>query len=338
MSKVWEGSVNNNVTTERKEKKQKFDVRRIFSSQESTILLVIIAGGIVLSFISPYFFNRSNILAVLLAASFETIVAIGMTLLFISGGFDLSVGSTFAFSGVVAGVLMTNNISPLFSIIGGLAAGAAVGYVNGIIISKVRVNPLITTLAMMSIIRGVVFVMTRGLGVSNLPDEFNVVGQATVLGVQMPIIIMVVLVIIFGLLFKYSVYFRQYFYIGGNEAAALYSGIKVDRLKIIGYVIAGIMAGLAGILSSARMGGALSTAGTGLELRVITACIIGGCSLAGGEGSMWGSFLGVLLMVLVANAFNLLGVSVYWQRSIYGFILLAAVLFDAVRRRRILGG
>lgn len=330
--------MSNNAAIETKDKKRKWDWKNIFSSQESTILLVIIAGGIILSFISPFFLKRSNILAVLLAASFETIVAIGMTLLLISGGFDLSVGSTFAFSGVVAGILLTNNVGPVLSILGGLAAGAAVGYVNGIIISKVRVNPLITTLAMMSIIRGIVFVMTRGLGVSNLPDGFNVVGQATVLGVQAPIIIMIVLVIIFGLLFKYSVYFRQYFYIGGNESAALYSGIKVDRLKIIGYVLAGLTAGLAGILSSARMGGALSTAGTGLELRVITACIIGGCSLAGGEGSMWGSFLGVLLMVLVANAFNLLGVSVYWQRSIYGFILLAAVLFDAVRRRRILGG
>jgi len=186
----------------------------------------------------------------------------------------------------------------------------------------------------MSIIRGIVFVMTRGLGVSNLPDTFNVIGQTKVVGVQTPIIIMVILVVLFGSLFKYSVFFRQYFYIGGNEDAALYSGIKVDRLKIIAYVTAGLTAGLAGILTAARMGGALSTAGTGLELRVITACIIGGCSLAGGEGTMWGSFLGVILMVLVANAFNLTGVSPYWQRAIYGFILLAAVLFDAVRRRR----
>ncbi len=333
-----EEDVSENTEAEIKRKNRNWDWKRIFSSQESTIFLVIIAGGIALSFISPYFFQRSNILAVLLAASFETIVAIGMTLLLISGGFDLSVGSTFAFSGVIAGVLLANEVNAVLAIIGGLAAGAAVGYVNGIIISKVRVNPLITTLAMMSIIRGVVFVMTRGLGVSNLPDTFNVIGQATVGGIQAPIIIMLVLVVVFGLLFRYSVYFRQYFYIGGNEAAALYSGIKVDRLKIIGYVLAGFMAGLAGILTAARMGGALSTAGTGLELRVITACIIGGCSLAGGEGSMWGSFFGVLLMALVANAFNLTGVSVYWQRAIYGFILLAAVLFDAVRRRRILEG
>jgi ribose transport system permease protein len=309
-------------------------LKNIFSSQESTIFLVIIAGGIALTFISPYFFNKDNFLAIFMAASFESIVAIGMTLLLISGGFDLSVGSTFAFSGVVTGVLLANGVGAVWAILIGLAAGGAVGYINGIIISKMKVNPLITTLAMMSIIRGVVFVMTRGLGVSNLPDVFNVIGQTKILGVQTPIIIMIILVILFGLIFKYSVFFRQYFYIGGNEDAALYSGIKVIRLKIIAYVTSGLTAGLAGILTAARMGGALSTAGTGLELRVITACIIGGCSLAGGEGTMWGSFLGVILMVLVANAFNLTGVSPYWQRAIYGFILLAAVLFDAVRRRK----
>ena len=310
---------------------------RIFDSQESTIFLVILAGSIALTFISPYFLNKDNILAILLAASFETMVAIGMTLLLISGGFDLSVGSTFAFAGVVAGILLRSNVPVFVSVIAGLVAGGAVGYLNGIIIAKIKVNPLITTLAMMSIIRGVVFVITRGLGVSNLPDGFNVIGQVKVVGVQSPIIIMVILVIISGLLFKYSVYFRQYFYIGGNENAALYSGIKVDRLKIIAYVLSGTTAGLAGILTAARMGGALSTAGTGMELRVITACIIGGCSLAGGEGSMWGSFLGVILMVLVANAFNLTGVSPYWQRTIYGSILLAAVLIDAARRRRMAG-
>lgn len=310
----------------------------IFGSQESTILLVIILGGVALTFISPYFLNADNLLAVLLAASFETTVAVGMTLLLISGGFDLSVGSTYAFSGVIVGILLKAGAGPLISVLAGLAAGAGVGYINGIIIAKIKVNPLITTLAMMSIIRGVVYVITRGLGVSNLPDTFNVIAQAKVGGVvQTPIIIMIVLVVIFGLLFKYSVYFRQYFYIGGNEGAALYSGIKVVRLKIIAYVMSGTAAGLAGILTAARMGGALSTAGTGMELRVITACIIGGCSLAGGEGSMWGSFLGVILMVLVANAFNLTGVSPYWQRTIYGSILLAAVLFDAIRRRRLQG-
>jgi ribose transport system permease protein len=326
--------LNDQAVNERTTTSRQSSWKNIIGSQESTIFLVILAGGIALTFISPFFLNKDNILAIFMAASFESIVAIGMTLLLISGGFDLSVGSTFAVSGVVTGVLLSNGVGVFFAVVLGLATGGAVGYINGIIISKIRVNPLITTLAMMSIIRGVVFVMTRGLGVSNLSDEFNIIGQAKILGVQSPIIIMITLVVLFGLLFKYSVFFRQYFYIGGNEDAALYSGIKVVRLKIIAYVTAGLAAGLAGILTAARMGGALSTAGTGLELRVITACIIGGCSLSGGVGTMWGSFLGVILMVLVANAFNLTGVSPYWQRAIYGFILLAAVLFDAVRRRR----
>ena len=215
-----------------------------------------------------------------------------------------------------------------------LLAGAFVGLVNGIIIAKIKVNPLITTLAMMSIIRGTVFIITKGLGIPTLPDAFSIIGQARLYTVQTPIIIMVVSLVIADIFFRHSVFFRQYFFIGGNEESARLSGIKVENLQILAYIVAGFMSAIAGILSAARMAGALSTAGTGPELRVITACIIGGCSLAGGEGSVLGSFLGVLLMALVANAFNLLGVSIYWQRAIYGAILLAAVLVDVVRRRR----
>jgi ribose transport system permease protein len=308
--------------------------RTFLEHKELSLLFVIIVGSIVLAILTPNFLNINNILAVLLAASFESIVAIGMTLLLISGGFDLSVGSVFAFGGVISGLLLVNGVGVGFSVIGGLLGGALVGFLNGIIIAKVKVNALITTLAMMSIIRGIVFIITRGLGIPTLPDGFNIIGQARFYGVQTPIIIMIITVFVSEALFRNSVFFRQYFFIGGNEESARLSGIKVERLQILGYTIAGLTAAIPGILTAARMGGALSTAGTGVELRVITACIIGGCSLAGGEGSVLGSFLGVLLMALVANAFNLLGVSIYWQRAIYGLILLIAVLVDVIRQRR----
>jgi ribose transport system permease protein len=306
----------------------------ILKQQELSLLIVIIVGSIALAFASPNFLNINNILAVFLAASFDSIVAIGMTLLLISGGFDLSVGSVFGFGGVITGMFLSHGIGVPFAVLGGLLAGAFVGLVNGIIIAKIKVNPLITTLAMMSIIRGTVFIITKGLGIPTLPDAFSIIGQARLYTVQTPIIIMVVSLVIADIFFRHSVFFRQYFFIGGNEESARLSGIKVENLQILAYIVAGFMSAIAGILSAARMAGALSTAGTGTELRVITACIIGGCSLAGGEGSVLGSFLGVLLMALVANAFNLLGVSIYWQRAIYGAILLAAVLVDVVRRRR----
>jgi ribose transport system permease protein len=309
-------------------------IRGILKYKELSLLLVIIVGSIALSFASPNFLNIDNILAVFLATSFESIVAIGMTLLLISGGFDLSVGSVFGFGGVITGLLLARGGGVTLAIFGGLSAGLFVGFVNGIIIAKIKVNPLITTLAMMSIIRGTVYILTKGLGIPTLPDKFNVISQTKVYGIQTPIIIMVVLLMFTDLFFRRSIFFRQYFFIGGNEESARLSGIKVDALKILAYIIAGFMAATAGILTAARMGGALSTAGTGSELRVITACIIGGCSLAGGEGSVLGSFLGVMLMALVANAFNLLGVSIYWQSAIYGSILLLAVLVDVIRRKR----
>jgi len=309
-------------------------IGNLLKQKELSLLFVIILGSIALIFASPHFLNINNILAVFLAASFESIVAIGMTLLLISGGFDLSVGSVFAFGGVITGILLTHGAGVILSVFGGLLAGAFVGFLNGIIIAKIKVNPLITTLAMMSIIRGTVFIITKGLGIPTLPDEFNIIAQARLSIVQIPIIIMVLCLIISEVFFRHSVFFRQYFFIGGNEESARLSGIKVEILRILAYMIAGFMAATAGILSAARMGGALSTAGTGSELRVITACIIGGCSLAGGEGSVLGSFLGVLLMALVANAFNLLGVSIYWQRAIYGAILMLAVLVDVIRRKR----
>ena len=314
-----------------------FDAARILRYKELPLIILIVVGSIALSFASRNFLNISNILAVFLGASFDTLVAIGMTLLLISGGFDLSVGSTFAFGGVITGIMLTAGADVVLSVIGGLAAGALVGFVNGIIIARVKVNPLITTLATMSIVRGLVFIITRGLGIPNLPAAFNVIAQTRVYQIQTPIIIMVIVLILSDIFFRFSIFFRQYFFIGGNEESARLSGIKVDPLKILGYTFSGFMAAVAGILSAARMGGALSTAGTGSELTVITACIIGGCSLAGGEGSVLGSFLGVLLMALVANAFNLLGVSIYWQRAIYGLILLGAVLVDVVRRRRMEG-
>jgi len=312
----------------------KSNLRNILRYKELSLFLVIVVGSIILTLASPFFSNISNIHAVLLGASFDSIIAIGMTLLLISGGFDLSVGSVFGFAGVISGIALVHGANVVFSILIGLLAGAFIGFINGIIIARIKVNALITTLAMMSIIRGLIFVITKGLGVPNLTDAFDRVAQTRIYGIQTPIIVMAVSLVLADVFFRKSIFFRQYFFIGGNEESARLSGIRVERLQILAYVISGAMAALSGILTASRMAGALPLSGTGTELRVITACIIGGCSLAGGEGSVLGSFLGVMLMALVTNAFNLLGVSIYWQRAIYGTILLLAVLIDVIRRKR----
>jgi len=307
--------------------------KRMTIFEELPLLIFIIIIGIILTFLSPHFLNSQNITAVLLGSSFDAIVAVSMTLLLISGGFDLSVGSIAGFGGVMAGKMLVYGQSPIIAVLVGLLSGAFIGFLNGFIIAKIKINALITTLAMLYIVRGTIYIITKGLGISTLPDNFNVIAQKRFYGFQTPIIIMLVFIILAEIFFRKSVFFRQYYFIGGNEESAKLSGIKVYFLKILTYVISGTMAALAGILMASRMGGAVSTAGTGMELRVIAACIIGGCSLAGGKGTMLGSFLGVLLMGLVSNAFNLLGVSIYWQQAVMGAILLFAVLIDVLRRR-----
>ena len=215
----------------------------------------------------------------------------------------------------------------------GLAIGGSIGLFNGFIVAKVGINPFVTTLSSLSLFRGLTLIVTRGQNIVGLPKSFKLIGQAKVAGVQTPIIIAAVLLIIGDILLRRSRFFRQSYYIGGNEHAARLSGIPVDRMKILGYALTGVFAAISGIVMTARLGAASVTAGTGMELRVITAVIIGGASLKGGEGSILGAFLGTLLMALITNALTLLGVDVYWQTFVIGGTLLTAVLIDNITKR-----
>lgn len=311
-------------------------VRNVFSVREVPLLLLIVGAVVVLSIFNKNFLIFGNIHSILLGASFEAIMSIAMCLLLVLGGLDLSVGSIAGFTGVISGLLLDAGYSVLIAVLGGLLAAILVGFVNGILIAKLGAPPMIATLGMMNIVRGLIYILTKGVGKPNFPDEYNVLGRALLFGkIQSPIIISVVLMLIFGILFAKSAWFRQFYFIGGNEEAARLSGIKVDRLRIFGYTFMGLMAGISGVLLAARMGGAIPTQGQNMEMNVIAACVIGGCSVNGGEGTVFGSFLGVLVMALITNVFNLLGVDVYWQKSILGFILLLAVLTDLMRKRKI---
>ncbi len=196
------------------------------------------------------------------------------------------------------------------------------------------VNPLIATLGMMQVARGAVFLLTSGLGIPNLPDTFNEIAQGKLFSLQFPIYIMLVVVIVGEVLLRRWRFFRQSYFIGGNERSARLSGINVDRVKILNYVLMGVLAALTGLLLTARMGTASVSAGLGVELQVIAACVIGGASLAGGEGSILGSLLGVILMALILNGLNLLGVNPYWQTIVIGGVLILTAAADALSRRR----
>jgi ribose transport system permease protein len=187
---------------------------------------------------------------------------------------------------------------------------------------------------MLITIRGLLLVLAQGRAVLNLPGSFTVIGQGRLFGVQYPIYVMLVAVIIADLLMRNSRFFRQSYYIGANERAARLSGINVDLVKIINYCLVALLAGVAGLLITARFGSSSVTVGSGVELRVLTACIIGGASLSGGEGTVFGAFLGALFMGVLANSLNLLGVDVYWQNLFTGLILIIAVVVDVINERR----
>jgi len=297
---------------------------RIFSLGASIVLLCLL-----MAILFPVEFPTiENFSQILLNLSIDTIVAVGMMVLMIAGMFDLSVGSVVAFSGGMSGYLMYyHDVNFLPAIAAGLVGSVLIGFANGWLIARVGINPMIQTLAMMGIVRGLAL-MLSGAGIQNFPYEFIYIGQSKLLGLQAPIWYMLFVVLLFAFLTKRTAFFRRYYFIGGNERAASLSGIKVNQMKIWAFVISATLAGIAGILLASRLGAALSTSGRGLELRVITAVILGGASLSGGFGKIWGAFLGVLFMALISNLLIISRVSGYWQEVILGIILIAAVGLD----------
>ncbi len=288
-------------------------------------IVIIIALSIVYPRIFPTF---ANLHSVFLGISIEVIIAVGMTVLMVSGGFDMSAGSVLAFSGVCGAMVLKLGAPPIVAVFVGVLAGGVAGLMNGLVVAKLGINAFVTTLAGLSIFRGLTLILTQGLNISSLDDSFKIIGQGEFLSIQNPIWYALILIVIGDIALRKMKFFRQTYYIGGNEKAARLSGIDVDKIKILCYMFVGLLAGFAGIVNTARFGSASVTAGTGLELRVITAVIIGGASLQGGEGTVLGAFFGSLLMALITAALNMIGVDVYWHTFVIGLTLLVAVLID----------
>ena len=317
--------------------------------RELMIFLIVFTAFAFMADASEVFLGWANLSAILLAVSLQAIIAIGMTVLLVSGGFDLSVGATAGLAGAVAALVLTwvcphipgpAVVGVAMAIVAALATGASVGTANGLIVSRVGINPFITTLGMMQIVRGLLLLVTDGKNISDLPEAFTVIGQGGLVlpagagRVQFPILISLVLVAAGDLLLRRSRFFRQNYYIGGNEKAAILSGIRVDRIKVFNYALTGLLAAAAGVVMTARLGSASVTAGLGLELQVITAVIIGGASLQGGEGTVLGAFLGSILMAIIISALTLLGINPNAQELIIGATLLLAVLADTLGKKR----
>ncbi len=308
-------------------------VTRLASSRELTLSILILALVGAMSAVYPDNFpTRPNIAAVLLNAAQNGILVTGMMLLMIAGAFDLSIGSILALTGVWAGVVVGWWHWPApAGVAVGLLVGAAAGLINGLIVTRIGINALIATLATMTIFRGLTY-LTAGTGVTPIGDTFKLYGQSVFFGLQTPFWVMLAVVIIGAWAVARTRFFRQFYFIGGNSRAAKLSGIRVQRLTLIGFVIMGGLAGLAGVLGASRLNSAVVSAGIGVELSVITATVLGGASLKGGEGTVLGGVLGVLFIALVQNAMIINGIGIFWQPVIVGFVLLLAVSLDRFKQ------
>jgi ribose transport system permease protein len=304
-------------------------------SRELDLLLVIYLTVIVFSILYPYsFFAWDNLRAVVNNLAVEGTIAVGMMALMIAGVFDLSVGSMMSLAGVVTGWLLARQEWSVVPAVGaGLAVGVLGGWINGMLVARAQVNALITTLGTMSVFGGVAL-LVGGPGIAGLPDGFRALGNTRILGLQLPVWIMLVLAAAAHVLLRYSRTFRQLYYVGSNPKAARLSGIAVDRMQILAFTLSGLIAGAAGILYAARVGTAVSTAGAGKELQVVTAVILGGASLSGGKGTIPGALIGVVFMALVGNALLFIrDVRSEWHSIIVGLILVLAVGLDSWQKR-----
>lgn len=314
-------------------------VRKLFGDfREAAILLIFIVFCFIMSIASPNFATWSNVSSTVVGMCSNAFMAIGMTVVLASGGIDLSVGSVLAMAGAVTGSLYDNlGVNIWLAAFVGILSGAVVGSVNGLICAKTNIAPMIVTLGTMNVAKGIGMVLTKGTSISLMSSSksFRIPGQGTIGGV-IPIIIIIMLVfaVVFGFLLLKSTVMRKAYYVGSSEQAAEYSGINIFNVKMGVYILSGILAAIAGVLTASRFAVASPTAGDGAEMTAISAAVIGGASVNGGSGSILGTFLGLLLLTFINNALVLLNVSVYWQDLINGCILLAAVLIDYFSRRK----
>lgn len=315
-------------------------LRRLLASREMGVFLALVMLVIAMRFFSPFFWGTQNIFNVLRSMSTIGIMAIGQTMIIITAGIDLSVGSILAASATITARLMfLEVVPPWIAVLMGLGFGTLLGLTNGLIITKVKVNPFITTLGMLSIGRGLTYLLASGLQgtvASNVPmrsEAVNFLGKGYVGPVPMPVIEMLVLVIIFSLFLRYTVLGRQIYAVGSNEQAARLSGVPVHLVKTFVYTVTGTLSALAGIMTAGLLSTAATSAGVGTELDVIAAVVIGGASLMGGEGTIIGAIIGAAIMAVLRNAFVLLHFPIYMQTITIGVVIILAVATDQLRRR-----
>jgi ribose transport system permease protein len=299
------------------------------------------AGALIVVFVflsiaSPVFLSADNLYNIGVQTSYTAVIAIGVTLVIITAGIDLSVGSVAALSGVVGVVLMAKAGFPVvLAILGGILVGAACGLVNGLLVSVAGLNPFIATLGMLSVARGLVYIPTNAKSVFGVPDSFRLLGQGVIGSIPIPIIVVAVVAVAGYVVLARTKLGRYAYAMGSNREAARLSGIPIRRYLTVVYVISGALAGFGGMIASSQVASGQPNFGIGLELDAIAAAVIGGASLFGGQGTVVGTLIGAFLIALIRNGSVLLDVNIYYQQVIIGVVIWVAVLWDQYRRRRL---
>ena len=309
----------------------KANVKANISKYKSLIGLVLLC--IVITIVTPNFLSVSNITNVFTQVSVNAIIAIGMTFVILTGGIDLSVGSTLAISGAVGASIVKSTGNVFLAIIVAAVIGIAVGLINGLLVSKGKLQAFIVTLATMTIFRGATLVFTDGTPISKLPEAFVKIGNGKLGFMPIPVIITIIIAIIAVYALSQTRFGRYLYALGGNEDASRLSGINTDKIKTLVYVVSGFASAIAGVIITSRIGSASPNAGTGFELDAIAAVVIGGASLAGGEGTITGTSIGALIIGGLNNGLNLMNVSPFYQSIVKGLVILIAVLLDKKSRK-----
>jgi L-arabinose transport system permease protein len=300
---------------------------------EYSLILIFAIMFVTTSLTVDHFFSIENMLGLALSVSQIGMVACTMMFCLASRDFDLSVGSTVAFAGVLCAMVLNATGNTFIAIVAAVAAGAVIGWVNGAVIAYLRINALITTLATMEIVRGLGFIVSHGQAVGVSSDTFIALGGLTMFGVSLPIWVTLVCFIGFGVLLNQTVYGRNTLAIGGNPEASRLAGINVERTRVLIFLIQGAVTALAGVILASRITSGQPNAAEGFELNVISACVLGGVSLLGGRATISGVVIGVLIMGTVENVMNLMNIDAFYQYLVRGAILLAAVLLDQLKNR-----
>ena len=296
--------------------------------------LSLIVLFVALSIASPYFLTANNLTSVVRQTAVFNTMALGMTIVIISGGIDLSVGSVLGLSGLVGTMALEAGSPVILGVLVGVGVGATCGFLNGLLVTRLRIPPFVVTLGAMGIYRGVALIFSNGLPVHKIPPAFSFLGDGSLLGVPFVLWMLVICAVAVHIVLEHTRLGRYAFAIGSNRVASLYAGIPVDFHMTAVYAIGGALTGLAGMIEASRLMTGQPTAGQGYELQAIAAVVIGGGSLNGGEGSVVGTLIGAFIMGLLSNGADLLNISNSWQQVVIGSVIILAVTLDEVRKRR----